>query len=482
MNFTSGSLSLSGKGGWTGKIAAGVLVFASLVVYVYWGIYLPLQAPGYDFTGPYEAAYALAHHASFQVYDLGQQRIYNNQVLHLPAGPSEFRWPPQMGALLLPFGLLPYTLAHLLWLLGCQIALVISLWLLARCIAVSVRAESGLLARLRSPWVALLVIGCAAAWCQAVTDSLRLGQSTLWLLLGCALLLYGEIFQRQTWAAAGLALAILVKLFPALLLVYYLWRGRYRLCLITCALLAGLTAITLPITGTDWYHFFLAALQTYQGEPNAGPVNLSLYHALIVSSAALVQPGKPEPTSGLLVSLAQAACLALFAALLLRQGWPALLRPLVHRSASSPTPPPAARPATPPQALSRDERAALFAATAWAVCTVLLVEPIDWIFYYLLVLLPLASLLIWPVSLSRFSVISITGSVAWRWIIALLAALLASLPLLFDTRVDAPMSAGFIIGISIRPLAMLLVWCCLARETTGKGKRLVPATASAEAL
>ncbi|HEX6543027.1 MAG TPA: hypothetical protein VF040_14815, partial [Ktedonobacterales bacterium] len=62
-----------------------------LGVFSYWGVWLPLHSNGYDFTGPYEAAYALAHHAPLRVYDVPMQRVFNDNVLHLPDGPSDFR-------------------------------------------------------------------------------------------------------------------------------------------------------------------------------------------------------------------------------------------------------------------------------------------------------------------------------------------------------------------------------------------------------
>ena len=59
-------------------IARGVGIVALLLalgVFGYWGVWLPLHSSGYDFTGPYEAGYALAHHASLQVYDVQMQRV-----------------------------------------------------------------------------------------------------------------------------------------------------------------------------------------------------------------------------------------------------------------------------------------------------------------------------------------------------------------------------------------------------------------------
>lgn len=176
---------------------------------------------------------------------------------------------------------------------------------------------------------------CAVALCQPITDGLRLGQSTPLLLLGFALLLYGEVFERPILSGCGLGLAILIKLFPAALLAYYLWRGRYRLCAAALGFIAALTLLTLPLTGLHHYADFVQAVTTYQDQTNAGPVNLSLYHAIIVLSSALVRPGQPESAHGPLTTLALLICIALFGALLVAQGWPDILRRASGRAPAS---------------------------------------------------------------------------------------------------------------------------------------------------
>ncbi len=56
------------------KLVAWGVLLVSLAAYMWWGAYLPLRGAGYDFTGPYEAAYALAHHATYHLYDVAEQR------------------------------------------------------------------------------------------------------------------------------------------------------------------------------------------------------------------------------------------------------------------------------------------------------------------------------------------------------------------------------------------------------------------------
>ena len=476
-------------------------VLACLAIYGYLGVWLPLHATGYDFTGPYEAAYALAHHAPLQVYDVPAQRAYNDAVLHLPDGPSDFRWTPPTAVLLIPLALLPYRAARVAWWVLGQAGLVVSLWLLARCVMAAIgprypdrsstlgRAHDARRGRERNsgapvsgehrtslpfargkswtkgpPWVAFLVLFCAAAIAQPVTDSLRLGQSTTILLLGFALITYGEVFDRQALSGIGLGLAILDKLFPAVLLLYFLWRGRYRLCAVAAGLVALLTVVTLPVTGLGMYGAFVQALRTYSNEPNAGPVNLSLAHALIVGPSAVLRPGQPEPTTGPLPVLATLLCAALFGVFLLAQGRAHALgwwlrragRTLAGRDAGETT------------------RQRLF-AVSWAVCSLLALEPIDWIFYYLLLLVPLAWLLTRPDRALEGS----HGTALARgwWFAALLAYTVATLPLPLDSRSAPPMSPVFVIGICVRPAALLVLWVAHAVHAFGWRRSLAVSAA-----
>ena len=447
-------------------VAAGAVALALAIgVFGYWGIWLPLHSSGYDFTGPYEAAYALAHHAPLQVYDVQMQRIFDAQVLHLPAGPSDFRWTPPTAALLIPLGLLPYATARVIWWALSLAALLASLWLLARCMT-TVAAKAG---RALPTWAASLLLFGAAAIAQPVTDSLRLGQSTTFLLLGFALVGYGEVEGRPVLAGAGLAVAILDKFFPGILLIFFLWRGQYRLCLSALAIIAALVVVTLPLTGVAMYGAFAEALRAYSSQPNAGPVNLSLYHALIVAPAALPQlfhPGQPgpgEPTSGLLPIVALLICGALFGVTLLAQGAPDLARRLWPALARRwPTGTMAAR-------------EPLF-ATSWAICALLLVEPIVWIFYYLLLLVALAWVLTAAIQTGK-------GQARLWLIVGFIGYLIATLVLPLDSRIAEPMSAAYVLGICVRPLGLALLWLAHASHRFswfGSASHYTPSAVSIE--
>ena len=426
--------------------------------FAYWGIVLPVRAVGYDFTGPYEAAWALYHHAPLQVYDVPAQRVFNDTLLHLPQGPSDFRWTPPTAALLVPLGGLPYWTARYIWLAISEGALAFAVAMLGRLIYQSVSGKSAALAMAPRPRFAMTVLFCAVALSQPVTDSLRLGQSTPLLLLGMVAFTYGEVTDRPVLTGAGLALAILDKLFPVALLVWLVWRGRYRAAGATLLFIAVLVVVTLPVTGWQMYANFFAALRTYQNQPNAGPVNLSLYHAVIVVMAAIVRPGQPEPVSGIIQMASLLICVATFGVFLLNQGVP----PLINRF----------RPARRIVKWLRRQEArdeGMFFGSSWAICSMLILEPIVWVYYYLLLLVPF----VWLLSASMRA-----DRLPLRTTVAGFAGFgLACLPLVVDPRIATPMSVAFVTGIAVRPAGLLLLWGALwwhARRTRHQSKQAEP--------
>jgi Glycosyltransferase family 87 len=425
------------------ELAAWGMLAASIAAFAWWGVYLPLRRSGYDFTGPYEAAYALAHHATFHIYNVTEQRAFNDTVLHLPDGPSDFRWPPPMAALLMPLGLLPYSVAHLIWWFTDEVAVFVSLWLLARCMIRA--APRYVLATFRRlPVLSFAALFCVATWNQGVIDSLRLGQSTPFMLLGFALLAYGELQEKPALAGCGLALAALEKLFPAALLIYFLWRGKYRQCIALLALVAIIVVITLPATGTDLYRQFIAAIGTYSGQPNGGPVNISLFHAMVVGISFVAYPGQPESTGRLLQLTALLACTAPFAWFLFRQGYPSFMRrpsSLYGRHVQ----------------MRRPEFELL--NLSWATVSLLLLEPITWMFYHVLLLVPAAWL---TLSFLQVCVVNSPARSTVPSILGFLCLLIASVPLPLDSRVQPPMSPLFVVAICYRPLALAGLWLCLA--------------------
>ena len=152
-------------------------------------------------------------------------------------------------------------------------------------------------------------------------------------------------------------------------------------------------------------------------------------------------------------------CLALFGATLLALGAPDILRRRWPALAARwPSPVIASEP--------------LF-ATSWATCALLLIEPIVWIFYFLLLLVPFAWLL---TTLTRTD----GGRIRWWLVVGLVGYFIATLVFPLDPRTAAPMSAAYVLGICAHPLGLALVWIALAGYRFSAASRYAPSAASME--
>ncbi|HEX5439924.1 MAG TPA: hypothetical protein VFW76_03505 [Ktedonobacterales bacterium] len=92
-------------------------------------------------------------------------------------------------------------------------------------------------------------------------------------------------------------------------------------------------------------------------------------------------------------------------------------------------------------------------AVSWAICSLLVVEPIVWIFYYYLLLVPLAWLIAGLVTYGRGR-----GRARGWLLVGLLGYLIATLVFPLDPRTAAPMSAAYVLGIAAHPVGLALVW------------------------
>jgi hypothetical protein len=220
-------------------LASAVLVVLGLHFFAA-GLLRPLARPyAYsDFATFYSAARAFGSGAD--PYDVDSLRA---------AGRGEFGgWigryfypPPFAAAVVRPLAALPFETARRLWVLLEAAAYLGAAALLSGWLPFATRAE-------RLAGVAALALPSAP-----IILDLKLG-SVSGLLLLLVVLFVRARQRRQEWrAAAWLAAAVLLKLSPALLLVYLLLRGERRSVgrVALCGL--GLVAVFLPWTGVRAY-------------------------------------------------------------------------------------------------------------------------------------------------------------------------------------------------------------------------------------
>jgi hypothetical protein len=179
------------------------------------------------------------------------------------SGERGFKYPPVFAYLFQPFGLLEHRTGQLLW-FGCNILM------LGALIALCIRLSGSSLAR---RYWGVVVLGTLLA--PPTRLSLQLGQVSILmalLLVGCGLL------ARRRPAIAGLllTLASIIKLYPALLGIYFLLRGPRRVAWWSLAWVIALVAVFLPIYGVQHYRTFAEVVILSSNHPYTAEFNLSL--------------------------------------------------------------------------------------------------------------------------------------------------------------------------------------------------------------
>jgi hypothetical protein len=161
--------------------------------------------------------------------------------------------PPTSVLLALPFARLDFADAFLAWNLVSRSALAASLWIVRRQLGIPFSPWS------IAPLISLLLL-CYPLWEQS-----RLGQLTLVLLLLVTGSWAAERSGRPWLAGALLGAATVIKLFPAFLLLYFALRGRWKVVMAGLVAIAGLTALTVIVLGLDAYRsYFLTVLPEIQ--------------------------------------------------------------------------------------------------------------------------------------------------------------------------------------------------------------------------
>ncbi len=139
-------------------------------------------------------------------------------------------------------------------------------------------------------WRLLLTCVALAGFVPAY-HTLANGQVNALAFLFLALAFWGLCRGRDLPLGAGIAVAAALKLAPGLLILYLLWRRRWRAALISVAALAALTLVTLPLLGLGPFLDY-APRAFALGEPqtiNVSPQNQTVQGAvgrLLVSKAS----------------------------------------------------------------------------------------------------------------------------------------------------------------------------------------------------
>jgi hypothetical protein len=153
--------------------------------------------------------------------------------------------PPTSVLLAFPFSRLDFAHAFFAWNVVSLGALAASLWIVQGQLRIPFSVRSF------APLVALLLL-CFPLWEQS-----RLGQLTLVLLLLITGAWAADRSGRPWLAGVLLGAAASIKLFPGFLMLYFALRGRWKVVLVSVGTVAFLTILTGCVLGIDCYRSYL---------------------------------------------------------------------------------------------------------------------------------------------------------------------------------------------------------------------------------
>lgn len=376
-----------------------------------------------DFAQDYLAGRALL--AGRSIYDLFTPADFTAIGL-APNSMYNFH-PPTTIALMLPLALLPYQAAIVLWTALCLGLYLITWQLLLR--TLDVRPPRGLLP---------LLVGLSLLWFP-LQFHVILGQLSI-PMMACVVGSWAALRRgREGLAGALLAIAVLLKIFPGLLLLYLLLRGRWRAVAAAAAVgLAGLL-LTLAVVGPgDMLRYRAEMAPENLREYASSPHNVSLHSVFsrLFTGDEYMAPLVEAPTVA--AALTGAASLGLLGLLALA-AWRA------------------------PRSSAGDDLA--FALTCAAMP---LLTPTSWSHGFVLLILPLA--LAWRAALADGRL--------WRLRLVGLTTLLISLPDVEIARLLAayqPERVPWYAALIMLPTTagLLLLFGLLVAQRPGEGESVV---------
>ncbi len=212
--------------------------------YLYNGLFRPLSTEKVDFVAYYNAAMAFNH--GLPIYD-HMIRFFQEGILSYK-GPFPYVYPPGFVIFLSPLAYLSFKQASLVWILLSQISFFFGLILLMKAI------------KDRYSWVEWITLIFVCMNFTPLFMDYLVGQCNTLLFFLVAAGLYFYRANKGVYAGVALALATMIKIIPALLLAYMLWKRQYRAFFSGLILLVLITIYSLLFFDVDlyvWYFKFM---------------------------------------------------------------------------------------------------------------------------------------------------------------------------------------------------------------------------------
>ena len=246
------------------KVGSKLIVLLLVVGFIgfAWQAVRPLvfNTDMYDFNSYYTAASATQKGLDPYNDELLQSLA---KELNIPKV-TEYNYPPFTTLLFLPLSYLPYPAAVLVWRILNLGLVVCAVWLICKMLALPLGATTA------------LIVGLIVFNYDPLIYNLAIGQINLVILLLITGAAYAWVRQRQVLAGVLLALAASIKIAPAILFIYFLWKGGLKLVAAGVAAMAAFAAIAFVALGEQPTRKAFTIITAFAQADNAWIANQSM--------------------------------------------------------------------------------------------------------------------------------------------------------------------------------------------------------------
>ena len=161
----------------------------------------------------------------FDIYYQAGKNYLERQPVYIPhdGGIEEFKYSPFFSLVFSPFAMLPKTTALYCW-------SILNIFLLYLIFYFLFRLGLMLFKRASDFWLLFLLFALAGRY---IFINIKIGQVNIALCFLLTLVMYFQIRNKDFWAGFFLALSLMIKLFPAIFLVYFVLRKRFKIIYFT---------------------------------------------------------------------------------------------------------------------------------------------------------------------------------------------------------------------------------------------------------
>jgi hypothetical protein len=266
------------------RLAPLVIALAALLVLLNGTLFSSWGAPTVDFAINYSAALALRDgvdpYGKATLYEYGVRAGSRTDLIYSQLFTSYIQ-PPTSALSILPLSFLPWQAAK-------HVYLVLNHVMLFATVAITLIT---LRPAMSTPWLAAWASVILAFFSQ-LNASFSLGQVDATLLLLFSIGFWAFTRGRSGIAGSAIAIAAAIKLVPALLLLYFLWKRDHRAFAWGAGVGIGLFVVSLVAVGPDVY-------QTYVGDTLPALAKGSTHYSNASFGALIARLSTPDVINGL---------------------------------------------------------------------------------------------------------------------------------------------------------------------------------------